>query len=51
MWSAWVVTRQSWAARPDRYAIKTFLKANYASRTMRWGGVILAFFIVFHLPT
>lgn len=49
MWSAWVVTRQSWAARPDRYAIRTYLKADYASRTMRWGGVILAFYIAFHL--
>ncbi len=49
MWSAWLVTRQSWAARPDSYAIKTYLQADYASRTMRWGGVILALYVVFHL--
>ena len=29
--------------------MKKDLAANYASRTMIWGGIIVAFFIVYHL--
>lgn len=37
-------------ARPVAYASKRdFLAANYASRTMRWSGVIVGLFIVWHL--
>ena len=37
-------------ARPDRYRSKRdFVAANYASRTMRWTGVIVALFVLFHL--
>jgi len=49
MWSAWSLTRQSWNARPDRYRVRTAIQATYASRTMRWGGVIIAFFVLYHL--
>jgi len=49
IWSAWVLTRQSWAARPVAYAKKAVVQADYASRTMRWGGVILFLFVAYHL--
>jgi succinate dehydrogenase / fumarate reductase, cytochrome b subunit len=49
IWSAWALTRISHAARPQSYAVVSRQAATYASRTMRWGGVILLAFIVFHL--
>jgi succinate dehydrogenase / fumarate reductase cytochrome b subunit len=37
-------------ARPQRYQSKRdYVAANFASRTMRWTGIIVALFIVFHL--
>ncbi|SDX95066.1 succinate dehydrogenase / fumarate reductase cytochrome b subunit [Amycolatopsis xylanica] len=36
-------------ARPIGYAHKQRARANYATRTMRYGGIILALFIVWHL--
>jgi succinate dehydrogenase / fumarate reductase cytochrome b subunit len=36
-------------ARPVRYRHGQRAKATFATRTMRWGGVILALFIVWHL--
>lgn len=47
--AAWLVTRQSWAARPVAYKRREVVQATYASRTMRWGGVIVLLFIVYHL--
>ncbi len=47
--SAWAVTRQSRAARPIPYARTTKIQASYASRTMRWGGVIIVLFVLYHL--
>lgn len=44
--SAAQLWRRSQKARPIGYAVK---KRDYATRTMRWGGVILALFIVYHL--
>lgn len=49
LWSAWEVTRQSWAARPVGYAKRTAIQSTYAARTMRWGGVIVALFVAYHL--
>lgn len=43
------LTRLDNAARPAGYARKAPQAATLASRTMRWGGVILAVFIVLHL--
>ena len=49
IWSAWLLTRLSWSARPERYAKLAPVQSTYAARTMRWGGVILALFVLFHL--
>ena len=37
------------AARPTAYVRRDPQVATFASRTLRWGGVILAVFIVYHL--
>ena len=47
--AAWQTSRQSWAARGQKYRKHDNLVFHYASRTMRWGGVVLFLFIVFHL--
>jgi len=36
-------------ARPVAYTQRDFVTASYASRTMRWGGVIILLFIWYHL--
>jgi len=51
VWSASSLTLDSWAARPEGYRRWTAKDSTYASRTMRWGGVILFAFIVFHILT
>lgn len=37
------------ASRPVPYAKREYQAATFASRTIRWGGVFLAVFIVFHI--
>lgn len=49
IWSAWQVTLLNRAARPQRYVQHKTVQATYAARTMRWGGVIIALFVVFHI--
>ena len=46
---AYQLTRLSSAARPIAYQRKTPQVATLASRTMKWGGVLLLVFIVFHI--
>jgi succinate dehydrogenase / fumarate reductase cytochrome b subunit len=36
-------------ARPVRYAHRTPVSTSYASRTMRWGGVIILLFVIYHI--
>jgi len=43
------VTLQSWAARPEGYAVRRYRETTYAARTMRWGGPIIGLFVVYHL--
>jgi succinate dehydrogenase / fumarate reductase, cytochrome b subunit len=43
------LTRMNWAARPQGYDTKKSIATTYAARTMRWSGVILVLFIVYHL--
>src|SRR3954466_7079501 len=49
MWAAISLWRQARLARPERYAVKKSIAQSYASRTMRWGGVIIILFIVYHI--
>jgi len=43
------LTRMNWAARPHGYDTKQSIATTYAARTMRWSGVIVVLFIVYHL--
>ena len=44
------LTRMNQRARPVRYQAKRdYVAANYASRTMRWTGIIIGLFVIFHL--
>jgi succinate dehydrogenase / fumarate reductase cytochrome b subunit len=49
MLSAWQVYLQSRSARGGKYAKEESLYFSYASRTMRWGGVIIAAFVIYHI--
>jgi succinate dehydrogenase / fumarate reductase cytochrome b subunit len=49
MWAAFSLWYRARRARPQRYVTKKPLAQSYASRTMRWGGVIILAFIVYHL--
>jgi len=44
-----LLVRQSWKARSVSYKRKNDLSFSYASRTMRWGGVIIFTFVAYHL--
>ncbi|MEM6456533.1 MAG: succinate dehydrogenase cytochrome b subunit [Acidobacteriota bacterium] len=46
---AYQLTQLNRRARPQAYAKKVPQKSTYASRTMRWGGIIIVLFIVYHL--
>ncbi len=47
--SAWQVSRLSRNARPTSYQKRVSQASTYASRTMRFGGVIILAFVVYHL--
>jgi succinate dehydrogenase / fumarate reductase cytochrome b subunit len=47
--SAWSVSKMSREARPVAYQRREYVKASYAARTIRWGGVIVLLFIIYHL--
>jgi succinate dehydrogenase cytochrome b subunit len=47
--AAAVLTRRARRARPVRYAHRPKVQGSYAARTMRWGGVIIALFVVYHI--
>ncbi|MEO5817708.1 MAG: succinate dehydrogenase cytochrome b subunit [Gemmatimonadaceae bacterium] len=46
---AWQFTRISRKARAVSYTVRQPQVSTVASRTMRWGGVLLLIFIVFHI--
>ena len=49
VWAASTLTLTNWAARPRGYRKTRYQESSYASRTMRWSGVILFLFVVYHL--
>jgi len=49
IWSAFTLSRTSQAARAIGYRKVSSQSFSYASRTMRWGGVIILVFIFYHL--
>lgn len=49
IWAAISLTLSSRAARPIGYRQLKWKESTYASRTMRWSGVIILFFVIYHL--
>lgn len=49
IWAAYSLTRDNRAARPRNYERYKNVHLSYASRTMRWGGVIILLFVIYHL--
>jgi succinate dehydrogenase cytochrome b subunit len=47
--SATILARRARAARPVKYAHRRPVSTTYASRTMRWGGVIILLFVIYHI--
>ncbi|SCL30473.1 succinate dehydrogenase cytochrome b subunit [Micromonospora inyonensis] len=47
--AATTLARRARAARPVRYAHRKKVRGSYAARTMRWGGVIILLFVIYHL--
>jgi succinate dehydrogenase / fumarate reductase cytochrome b subunit len=50
VYSAYALTLVNRRARPEAYrSARDYVAASFASRTMRWTGIIVALFVVFHL--
>jgi succinate dehydrogenase / fumarate reductase cytochrome b subunit len=49
VWAAISLWRQAKRARPVQYVARKQVAQSYASRTMRWGGVILGLFVIYHI--
>ncbi len=49
VWSAIVLTRRERAARPVAYGKWQPQVSTFASRTMRWGGLLVLFFLIWHI--
>ena len=49
IWTATSLTLENRIARPTAYAKKNYIEASYASRTMHWSGVIVLFYVIYHL--
>lgn len=47
--AAWKLSRLGRASRPERYAMRDPQASSAGARSMRWGGVLLLLFIVYHL--
>jgi succinate dehydrogenase / fumarate reductase cytochrome b subunit len=43
------LTLQNWRARPESYRLRKRVQLDYASRTMRWSGVIVGLYVIYHL--
>jgi succinate dehydrogenase / fumarate reductase cytochrome b subunit len=47
--AATILARRAAKARPVKYAHRPKVQGSYAARTMRWGGVIILLFVIFHI--
>lgn len=47
--AAFTLWKRSADARGQRYEVKKAVSSTFSSRTMRWGGLTLLFFVVFHV--
>jgi succinate dehydrogenase / fumarate reductase cytochrome b subunit len=49
IWAATSLALRAKAARPVKYAHRAKVQGSYAARTMRWGGVIILLFVIYHI--
>jgi len=49
MAAAYQLATNNNASRPVRYQRPGRIQSSYASRTMRWGGIIIVLFVIYHL--
>lgn len=49
VWSAVVLTGRARKARSAKYTVKKNLASSLSSRTMRWGGLTILVFLIWHL--
>lgn len=49
IWAAWSLYQIALHAHGSNYEVKRVVRANYATRFMRIGGVVIILFILFHL--
>lgn len=49
IWAAVTLTLDNYQARPEKYEFKHTIQATLSSRTMRWTGVVVLAFILYHL--
>jgi succinate dehydrogenase / fumarate reductase cytochrome b subunit len=49
IWAAVALTRRDRAARTSAYGRYRAQAATIASRTIRWGGVLILFFLIYHI--
>ena len=49
IWSAATLSTKTIKNRGDKYQVNKRQVQSYSSRTMRWGGVIILLFVIFHL--
>jgi succinate dehydrogenase / fumarate reductase cytochrome b subunit len=49
IWAATSLALRAKAARPVKYAHRNKVQGSYAARTMRWGGVIIVLFVIYHI--
>lgn len=47
--AAYALTVMNRDARPVAYRDREYVKGTYAARTMRWGGVIILVFVIYHI--
>jgi succinate dehydrogenase / fumarate reductase cytochrome b subunit len=47
--AATILARRARQARPVRYVHRPKVQGSYAARTMRWGGVIILLFVIYHI--
>ncbi|HEY0002142.1 MAG TPA: succinate dehydrogenase cytochrome b subunit [Actinoplanes sp.] len=47
--AATILARRARQARPVRYAHRPKVQGSYAARTMRWGGVLILLFVIYHI--
>ncbi len=49
VWAATRLYQRAYAARPTTYATRRVVQADYAARTMRVGGLLIAIFLLLHV--